>query len=129
MPGPMVITPLALPRQPSPMFASKPGIVNNIVATASLQSNSASIGSATFGDTSSCGLAPQHSSSSHTTPAPVLASQHSSSSAATATVLAALRQQHGASSSTVGAGDEQQQQAQSMLESQTAVSSRRYPLP
>ncbi|DBA88406.1 TPA: hypothetical protein ACH3X2_004898 [Trebouxia sp. C0005] len=76
MPLPSPVTPLALPRQTSPLYDPKPAFSTRITATATLQSTSSN-------------AAKVHNSSS------TLTSQHSSSSTATAAVLASLRQQHG----------------------------------
>ncbi|DBA73293.1 TPA: hypothetical protein ACH3X1_011349 [Trebouxia sp. C0004] len=77
VPLPSPVTPLALPRQTSPLYDPKPAFSTSITATATLQSTGSN-------------AAKVHNSSSST-----LTSQHSSSSTATAAVLASLRQQHG----------------------------------
>lgn len=108
MPIPPVITPVALPRQPSPLYASKPAAYSTgITATAAVQSNSISA------------VATQHSAAS------TLASQHSSSSTATAAVLASLRQQHGAVGQAAASQSSAEQRQQAGQESQATATSRR----
>lgn len=109
MPLPSPVTPLALPRQTSPLYDPKPAFSTSITATATLQSTSSN-------------AAKVHNSSSST-----LKSQHSSSSTATAAVLASLRQQHGLGmhvEPSRGAEDRQQPGQ----DSQATATSRRYAL-
>lgn len=108
MPLPSPATPLALPRQASPLYDPKPAFSASTTATETLQSSSSN-------------AAKVHNSSSSST----LTSQHSSSSTATAAVLASLRQQHGLGmhlEPSRGAEDSQQPGQNS----QATATSRRY---
>ena len=109
MPLPSPVTPLALPRQTSPLYDPKPAFSTSITATA-LQSTSSN-------------PAKVHNSSSNST----LTSQHSSSSTATAAVLASLQQQHGLGMhlEPPRVAEERQQPGQ---DTQATATSRRYVL-
>ena len=109
MPLPSPVTPLALPRQTSPLYDPKPAFSTSITASATLQSTNSN-------------AAKVHNSSSST-----LTSQHSSSSTATAAVLASLRQQHGLGMHMEPSrGAEERQQPRQ--DSQVTATSRRYAL-
>jgi len=107
MPLPSPVTPLALPRQTSPLYDPKPAFSTSITASAMLQSTSSN-------------AAKVHNSST-------LTSQHSSSSTATAAVLASLRQQHGLGMHLEPSrvAEDRQQPGQ---DSQATATSRRYAL-